>query len=40
MGQSIVSLEAPASLTLHSSRGFNIAGASAGDTLATLTVMG
>ena len=40
MGQAIVSLENPAVLTLHSSRGFTMAGASEGDTLATLTVMG
>jgi len=40
MGQAIVSLEGPEVLTLRSSRGFVITGAAAGDTLATLTVMG
>lgn len=40
VGQAVVRLEKAQALTLHSSRGFVITAAAAGDTLATLTVVG
>ena len=40
VGQAIVRLEKPEALTLHSSRGFVITAAAAGDTLASLSVVG
>lgn len=40
IGQAIVSIDEPATLTLHSSRGFVITAAAAGDTLASLAVVG
>lgn len=39
-GQTILRLEGPATVSLHSSRGFVITGAAEGDTLASLTVVG
>lgn len=40
MGQAIVRVGEPRTVTLHSSRGFVITAAAAGDTLAALTVVG
>lgn len=40
MGQAIVIVNGSQTLTLHSSRGFVITSAAAGDTLASLTVVG